>query len=470
MGRRRARGRDRAPHDRHQLRGRRARARDRRVSTGRACPRSTSAACASRSRRSGLDIVDDISFEIAPGRCSGSSASPGPARRPSALALLGHARPGRPDRGGSVRVGDSEMLTLLDRTQLRAARGASSSPTSRRTRRPRSTRRCGSASQLRETLEVHGLRAGAARTTRIGEVLEEVALPRDPSSCAATRTSSPAASSSGSASPWPSPAAARDRARRADDRPRRHDPGACARDGPRPLPPTTASPPSTSATTSPSWRVSPTGRGDVRRADRRARPRASSSSSRRRHPYTRRLLRRRPRPQRPPRDRRDRRAPAAPRPAAVGLRVRVRAARSPREVLQAESRRSRARGRPRRPLPQLPCRPARGHGERRARAARAGHGDGAAVDRPACRPSYGAAEILHGIDFAVWPARVRRASSASRARARRRSPAVSAASTASGPAEVAVRRRARSPTIARGAGRVEHGARSSTSSRTRTRR
>ena len=76
------------------------------------------------------------------GRCSAWSASRVRARPRSALALLGHARRGLRISGGEVRLDGADLLRCRPASSGRcAARG---SPTSRRTRRPRSTRRCGS--------------------------------------------------------------------------------------------------------------------------------------------------------------------------------------------------------------------------------------------------------------------------------------------------------------------------------------
>ena len=94
------------------------------------------------------------------------------------LALLGHTRRGAAFGGGSIRVGDVDVLALSS-SGRRDVRGrlvsyvpqdpaASLNPALR------------IGTQLRETLEVHGFGSGAEeRRARIAEVMREVALPDD---------------------------------------------------------------------------------------------------------------------------------------------------------------------------------------------------------------------------------------------------------------------------------------------------
>ena len=98
-------------------------------------PRSPSATCGSRSPRPGRPWSATSRSRSRQARSSASSASPGQARPPSGLALLGHARRGLAIAGGSVLLGGRDILALSDE-QLRRLR-ARSCRTSRRTPPPR---------------------------------------------------------------------------------------------------------------------------------------------------------------------------------------------------------------------------------------------------------------------------------------------------------------------------------------------
>ena len=126
----------------------------------------------------GIDIVDDVSFTIAPGEVLGLVGESGSGKTTVGLALLGHTRRGATINGGSIRVGDTDILTLGSAAR-RSVRGrvvsyvpqdpaASLNPALR------------IGTQLRETLEVHGFGSGSdEREARIAEVMREVALPDD---------------------------------------------------------------------------------------------------------------------------------------------------------------------------------------------------------------------------------------------------------------------------------------------------
>ncbi|HEY0830771.1 MAG TPA: ABC transporter ATP-binding protein, partial [Candidatus Dormibacteraeota bacterium] len=122
------------------------------------------------------DIVDDISFEIAPGEVLGLVGESGSGKTTVGLALLGHARRGVQIAGGSVRLGDVNVLALND-GELAHLRGrlisyvpqdpaAALNPALR------------IGTQLREILEAHNFGANAeARRERVYEMMREVALP-----------------------------------------------------------------------------------------------------------------------------------------------------------------------------------------------------------------------------------------------------------------------------------------------------
>jgi peptide/nickel transport system ATP-binding protein len=130
-------------------------------------------------RDSETDIVDEVSFTIAPGEVLGLVGESGSGKTTVGLALLGHTRRGAAIAAGSIRVGDVDILGL-SRAARRSVRGrvvsyvpqdpaASLNPALR------------IGKQLRETLEVHGFGSGAEeRSARIAEVMREVALPDDP--------------------------------------------------------------------------------------------------------------------------------------------------------------------------------------------------------------------------------------------------------------------------------------------------
>src|SRR6266566_751095 len=122
------------------------------------------------------DIVDDISFEIAPGEVLGLVGESGSGKTTVGLALLGHARRGVQIAGGSVRLGDVNVLALDD-GELAHLRGrlisyvpqdpaAALNPALR------------IGTQLREILEAHNFGASPeARRERVYEMMREVALP-----------------------------------------------------------------------------------------------------------------------------------------------------------------------------------------------------------------------------------------------------------------------------------------------------
>ena len=126
------------------------------------------------------DIVDDVSFEIAPGEVLGLVGESGSGKTTVGLALLGHTRRGVEIGGGSVRLGEVDVLELTE-SELEHMRGrlisyvpqdpaASLNPALR------------IGTQLREILEAHNYgKSGDERQQRVAEMMREVALPDQPS-------------------------------------------------------------------------------------------------------------------------------------------------------------------------------------------------------------------------------------------------------------------------------------------------
>lgn len=73
---------------------------------------------------SAIPIVDEVSFEIAAGEILGLVGESGSGKTTVGMALLGHSRSGLRIAGGTVRVGDKDVLRLSER-ELRAVRGRS---------------------------------------------------------------------------------------------------------------------------------------------------------------------------------------------------------------------------------------------------------------------------------------------------------------------------------------------------------
>ena len=127
----------------------------------------------------GQPVVEDVSFDILPGEVLGLVGESGSGKTTIGLALLGHARRGVKIVGGSVRVGDIDILNL-DAAALARVRGrvisyvpqdpaAALNPALR------------IGTQLRETLEAHDYGSGPEeRRVRVAEMMREVALPDDP--------------------------------------------------------------------------------------------------------------------------------------------------------------------------------------------------------------------------------------------------------------------------------------------------
>jgi peptide/nickel transport system ATP-binding protein len=126
------------------------------------------------------DIVDDVSFEIAPGEVLGLVGESGSGKTTVGLALLGHTRRGVQIGGGSVRLGEVDVLQLTE-PELEHMRGrlisyvpqdpaAALNPALR------------IGTQLREILEAHNYgKSSDERHQRVAEMMREVALPDQPS-------------------------------------------------------------------------------------------------------------------------------------------------------------------------------------------------------------------------------------------------------------------------------------------------
>jgi peptide/nickel transport system ATP-binding protein len=128
---------------------------------------------------SGLDIVDDVSFSIAPGEVLGLVGESGSGKTTVGLALLGHSRRGAIIKGGSVRIGDVEVLKLgtLERQRLRG-RLISYVPQDPASALNPALR---IGTQLREILDAHNyVKTSEERRERIAEMMREVALPDNP--------------------------------------------------------------------------------------------------------------------------------------------------------------------------------------------------------------------------------------------------------------------------------------------------
>ena len=126
----------------------------------------------------GIDIVDDVSFHIAPGEVLGLVGESGSGKTTVGLALLGHTRRGATIAHGEVRVDGHNILAHSSR-ELRALRGRTVSyvpqdPSSALNPALRI------GTQLEETLVAHHFGSGdAERRERLTEMLAEVLLPSD---------------------------------------------------------------------------------------------------------------------------------------------------------------------------------------------------------------------------------------------------------------------------------------------------
>jgi peptide/nickel transport system ATP-binding protein len=125
-----------------------------------------------------VPVISDVSFEIAPGEILGVVGESGSGKTTVGLALLGHARRGLRISGGTVLVGQHDVLAM-DEEQRRRLRGSAVSYVPQD---PASSLnpalRIGL--QLREVLEAHDSGRGSDVSGRVAEMMREVALPDDP--------------------------------------------------------------------------------------------------------------------------------------------------------------------------------------------------------------------------------------------------------------------------------------------------
>ena len=156
--------------------------------------------------RAGADVVGEVSFAVRAGEVLGLVGESGSGKTTVGLALLGHARRGLRISAGQVRLDGVDLLRLPP-AELRALRGARvayvpQDPSAALNPALRV------GTQLREALRVHPGAVDDPEAASWRSCARSTWRPRRTCS-AATRTSSPAASSSASRSPWPSPAGRR---------------------------------------------------------------------------------------------------------------------------------------------------------------------------------------------------------------------------------------------------------------------
>ena len=125
----------------------------------------------------GTPVISEVSFEFARGEIFGVVGESGSGKTTVGLAMLGHARRGLRIAGGSVMLGDRDILALGEE-DLRRLRGTLVSyvpqdPASALNPALRI------GIQLREIIEAHGHQPGRDVSERVAEMMREVALPDD---------------------------------------------------------------------------------------------------------------------------------------------------------------------------------------------------------------------------------------------------------------------------------------------------
>ena len=121
-------------------------------------------------------IVKDVSFRIEPGEVLALIGESGSGKTTIGLALMGYARRGCRIAGGSVRIGDTDVLGLSEAERRAAARPARR-PTSRRAPRHRSIPSRTIMDQVVETAHIHSLMPRAEAEKKAVQLFRELALP-----------------------------------------------------------------------------------------------------------------------------------------------------------------------------------------------------------------------------------------------------------------------------------------------------
>ena len=75
------------------------------------------------STTTGTKVISEVSFTIAPGEVLGLVGESGSGKTTVGLSLLGHARRGLEITGGSILLGDNDILSMDD-AELRSLRGS----------------------------------------------------------------------------------------------------------------------------------------------------------------------------------------------------------------------------------------------------------------------------------------------------------------------------------------------------------
>jgi ABC-type glutathione transport system ATPase component len=125
----------------------------------------------------GVDIVDDISFEVESARVLALVGESGCGKTATGMAMLGFARPGTRIARGEVVVGGTDILQLSPAALRRACGSLISYVPQDPSTSLNPSHRIGT--QIAEMLEVHGLRGRARIRTSVEELLQLVQLPAD---------------------------------------------------------------------------------------------------------------------------------------------------------------------------------------------------------------------------------------------------------------------------------------------------